>query len=54
MPDRDFWTLLADDFCPVNFRSVTDLGFVLATAPLAGTQLLGSKWFSAEVLSMSY
>ena len=31
-----------------------DLGFVLAAAPLAGTQLIGSKWFSAEVLSMSY
>lgn len=23
MPARDFWTLLADDFCPVNFRLVT-------------------------------
>lgn len=30
------------------------MGFILAEEPLAGTQLVRSRWFSAEILGMSY
>ena len=38
----------------LQISDLGNMGFILAETPLAGTQLVRSRWVSAEILSMSY
>lgn len=52
--DRDFWILpAADVFLELQICDFCDVGFILAEAPLSGSQLVCSQWFFVEILSTS-